>query len=151
MSSSLIGATITDVWSCGILVILTGVFLIGYYRKILLFALDVSMAVATGMKIGVWNGILSLWFGLAIGLSIRASGMLYTFGCLVLPALVAKNLCREVRSMFLLSPLVAVATGVIAFILANHYDYPPGQMTVALFCLELGAAWIVRRQKDGTR
>jgi ABC-type Mn2+/Zn2+ transport system permease subunit len=151
MSSSIIGATTTDVWSFGILVILTGAFLASFYRKILLFALDISMAVATGMKIGLWNGILSIWFGLAIGLSIRSSGMLYTFGCLVLPALVAKNLCREVRSMFLVSPVVAVVTGFIAFILANHYDYPPGQMTVTLFCLELVAAWIVRSQKDGTR
>jgi ABC-type Mn2+/Zn2+ transport system permease subunit len=148
MSSSIIGASATDVWSFSILAVLTGVSLVFFHRKILLFALDISMAIATGMRMGLWNGILSVWFGLAIGLSIRASGMLYTFGCLVLPALVAKNLCREVRSMFLISPLVAVVTGVIAFILANHYDYPPGQMTVALFCLELVAAWIVRRQRD---
>jgi ABC-type Mn2+/Zn2+ transport system permease subunit len=148
MSSSIIGATIADVGSFAILALLTGVFLVSFYRKILLFALDISMAVATGMKIRAWNAILAVWFGLAIGLSIRASGMLYTFGCLVLPALVAKNLCREVRSMFLVSPLVAVVTGVIAFVLANHYDYPPGQMTVALFCLELVAAWIVRRHKN---
>jgi ABC-type Mn2+/Zn2+ transport system permease subunit len=126
---------------------LTGAFLVFFYRKILLFALDFSMAVATGMRIGLWNGIVAVWFGLAIGLSIKASGMLYTFGCLVLPPLVAKNVCREVRSMFFVSPVIAVVTGVIAFILANHFDYPPGQMTVAFFCLELVAAWIVRRRR----
>ena len=58
MSSSIIGATITDVWSFGYSRHLDRRFPHRLLRKILLFALDVSMAVATGMKIGLWNGIL---------------------------------------------------------------------------------------------
>lgn len=145
LSSSIIGATTGDVWVFGSLAILTVSFLVLLYRKILLFALDPSMAVAVGFKTTIWNVVTSCWLGLIIGLSIRASGMLYTFGCLVLPALVAKNLCREVWSMFIVAPLFAVGTGVLGFMLANHYDYPPGQMTVALFCVELAVAWTYRR------
>jgi zinc transport system permease protein len=145
LSSSIIGATIVDVWIFIVLSLLTVFFLVLSYRKIVLFALDPPMALAIGMKIKVWNLITSAWLGLLIGLSMRASGMLYTFGCLVLPALVAKNLCREVRYMFLVAPLVAVGTGVLGFLLANQYDYPPGQMIVALFCLELIIVWVFRR------
>ena len=76
--------------------------------------------------------------------------MLYTFGCLVLPALVAKNLCREVRPMFIVSPLVALGTGAAGFVLANHYDYPPAQMTVALLSLLLTIAWLLRRLRHGS-
>jgi len=47
--------------------------------------------------------------------------------------------------MFLVAPIVAVGTGAIGFLLANQYDFPPGQMTVALFCLELTGAWIFRK------
>ncbi len=36
----------------------------------------------------LWGIITSAWLGLAVGLAIRTSGMLYIFGCLVLPALV---------------------------------------------------------------
>ena len=147
LSSSIIGATAKDVWIFGILSALTALLLTLFHRKILLFSLDPSMAVAIGMNIQVWMLITSAWLGLAVGLSIRASGMLYTFGCLVLPALVAKNLCREVRYMFLVAPAVAVGTGVIGFLLANHYDYPPGQLTVALFCLLLVMAWMFRKQR----
>jgi ABC-type Mn2+/Zn2+ transport system permease subunit len=145
LSSSIIGATIVDVWIFIVLSLLTVFFLVLSYRKIVLFALDPPMALAIGMKIKGWNLITSAWLGLLIGLSMRASGMLYTFGCLVLPALVAKNLCREVRYMFLVAPLVAVGTGVLGFLLANQYDYPPGQMIVALFCLELIIVWVFRR------
>ena len=148
LSSSIIGATVTDVWIFSILSVLTVFLLVLLYRKILLFTLDPSMAMAIGMKITVWNLLTSAWLGLVIGLSIRASGMLYTFGCLVLPALVAKNLCREVRHMFFVTPIVAVGTGIIGFLMANQYDYPPGQMIVALFCLELAVAWIFRRMRQ---
>ncbi len=145
LSSSIIGATVTDVWIFSILSVLTVFLLIFFYRRILLFALDPSMARAIGMKITVWSLLTSAWLGLIIGLSIRSSGMLYTFGCLVLPALVAKNLCREVRGMFFVAPVVAVGNGIIGFMLANYYDYPPGQMIVALFCLELIVAWVSGR------
>lgn len=145
LSSSIVGATALDIWIFGSLTLLTVFLLIFLHRKLLLFTLDPSMAVAVGMRITIWNLMTSAWLGLAIGLSIRASGMLYTFGCLVLPALVAKNLCQEVWSMFIVAPLFAVGTGVLGFILANHYDYPPGQMTVVLFCLELVGAWAYKR------
>jgi ABC-type Mn2+/Zn2+ transport system permease subunit len=145
LSSSIIGATTSDIWSFSLLTFLTAFLILLFYRKILLFALDPSMASAIGMKMKIWSLATSAWLGLAVGLSIRATGMLYTFGCLVLPALVAKNLCREVRYMFLVAPIVAVGTGAIGFLIANQYDFPPGQMTIALFCLELTGAWIFRK------
>jgi ABC-type Mn2+/Zn2+ transport system permease subunit len=145
LSSSIIGATTSDIWSFSLLTLLTVFLILLFYRKILLFALDPSMASAIGMKMKIWSLATSAWLGLAVGLSIRASGMLYTFGCLVLPALVAKNLCREVRQMFFVAPVVAMVIGIIGFVLANYYDYPPGQMTVALFCLLLVLVWLFRR------
>jgi ABC-type Mn2+/Zn2+ transport system permease subunit len=103
------------------------------------------MAAAVGLNLKLWGLVTSAWLGLAVGLAIRTSGMLYTFGCLVLPALAAKSLCREVRAMFVVAPLVSLGAGVLGFILANHYDFPPAQMTVALLCLILCIAWILRR------
>jgi ABC-type Mn2+/Zn2+ transport system permease subunit len=145
LSSSIIGATTSDIWSFSLLSCLTVFLILLFYRKILLFTLDPSMASAIGMKMKIWGMATSAWLGLAVGLSIRASGMLYTFGCLVLPALVAKNLCREVRYMFLVAPVVAILAGITGFALANYYDYPPAQMTVALYCLLLVLVWIFRR------
>ncbi len=151
LSSSIIGATPHDIWTFGVLVSATAVALIVAHRRVLLFTLDPAMAAAVGMRLKPWSLVTSAWLGLAVGLSIRSAGMLYTFGCLVVPALVAKNLCRQVRPMFVVAPLVAVSTGVMGFVLANHYDDPPAQMTVALLCLLLTIAWLirsVRRSRD---
>jgi len=148
LASSIIGATRADVWGFGALAGLTALFLAITHRRTLLFLMDPAMAAAVGMNVTRWAAIISTLLGLAVGLSIRSSGMLYTFGCLVLPALIAKNICREVRPMFLVAPLIAVLTGAIGFVLANHYDYPPAQMTVALLSLLLVMAWLFRRLRQ---
>jgi ABC-type Mn2+/Zn2+ transport system permease subunit len=144
LSSSIIGATVADVWVFGGLSLFTAGLLLLLYPEILLFTLDPPMALAVGLRVKHWNLATSAWLGLAVGLSIRVSGMLYTFGYLVLPALIAKNVCKEVGSMFLVAPAVGVGIGILGFCVANHYDYPPGQMTIALLCAGLALAWIFR-------
>jgi len=150
LASSIIGATESDVWTFGMLAALSALLLVAAHSRILLFAIDPAMAGAVGMNVRRWTAAISAWLGLAVGLSIRSSGMLYTFGCLVLPALIAKNVCREVRPMFLVAPVVAVGTGAVGFVLANHYDFPPAQMTVALLSLLLMVAWLLPRMRRGT-
>jgi len=144
-SSSIIGATIADVLVFAALLAVTVLVLLAVHRRLLLFLTDPSMAAAVGMRVGVWSLGIALWLGLAVGLSIRVSGMLFTFGSLVLPPLVAKNLCREVRSMFFVAPAVALLVNTAGFVLANHYDFPPAQMNVALAGLLLLAVWLLRR------
>lgn len=146
LSSSLIGATNRDVWTfaglSGCTILALGIA----HRRLLLFAMDPPMAAAVGMRVSRWAAGAAIWLGLVIGLSMRVSGMLYTFGILVLPALVAKNLCREVRILFLISPFIALSVGTIGFVLANHYDYPPAQMTVALLSGLLIIAWLYQQR-----
>jgi ABC-type Mn2+/Zn2+ transport systems, permease components len=142
VSSSLIGATSTDVGIFAALAVFVIAALLIAHRRLLLVTLDPVTAQALGINTKRWLVGASLALGLVSGLSIRSAGMLYTFGCLVLPGLVAKNTCREVRAMFILAPCVAVGTAMLGFILANYYDYPPAQMTVALLCLWLAITWL---------
>ena len=146
LSSSLIGATNGDVWTFVGLTASTIVALVLANRRLLLFAMDPPMAAAVGMRVTWWSAGTAIWLGLVIGLTMRVSGMLYTFGLLVLPALVAKNLCREVRVIFFVSPIIAISIGTVGFVLANHYDFPPAQMTVALLSGALVVAWLWRRR-----
>ena len=50
--------------------------------------------------------------------------------------------------MFVVAPVIAVGTATVGFVLANHYDDPPAQMTVALLCLLLAFTWLVRRVRQ---
>jgi ABC-type Mn2+/Zn2+ transport system permease subunit len=147
LSSSIIGATAWDVWSFAGLVGCTLLVVSVAYRRLLLFAMDPAMAAAVGLGVRRWAGGTAVWLGLAVGLSMHVSGMLYTFGSLVLPALIARNLCHEVATMFIVAPGVALGAGVLGFVVANHYDYPPAQMTVALLSLAFVVVW---RRRTGS-
>ncbi len=144
LSSSIIGATRVDVLVFALMTLATVAAVALWWRPLLLWVMDPATASAAGVRVPLVEMAASVWLGLGVGLSIRTSGMLFTFGCLVLPALVAKSLCREVRTMFLLSPLVGVLCALAGFVVANHYDFPPAQLTVALMCLALPAAWLFR-------
>lgn len=139
LSSSIIGAGHADVLVTGVLVVVTGAAIWRVHRVLLLLAIDPAMAAAVGIGVGRWNVAVSLAVGVAVGVGIRSAGVLFTFGCLVLPALVARNLCREMRPLFVVAPAVALATSGLGFVLAHHGDYPPAQMTVALLCVLLAA------------
>lgn len=140
LSSSLIGATAADVGILAALGLATGAILARLHRPLLLLTVDRPMAAALGIAVGRWDAAISLWLGLTIGLSIRVGGVLFAFGCLVLPPLIARNLCREMRPMFLVAPAVAVGTAVPGFVLAHHWDYPPAHLTVGLLGLLLLAS-----------
>lgn len=142
--STVLGATAADLWAFAGLGGAAAIAAAALRPRLLLLAMDPELAEASGLRERRWRIGLALVLGVAVGLAIRATGMLYTFGCLVLPALVAKNLCREVAPVFWLAPLVAVLAGVTSFVLAHHFDLPPAQTTVALLCAALLAAWGVR-------
>jgi len=111
-----------------------------------LLLVDREMASAVGMHVRAWDLALAVTLGLAIGLAIHVSGVVYSFGCLVLPALVAKNACREVKQMLWVSPLVALAASVVGFVVAHDQDLPPGQAAVGVLCAALLITWVLRRR-----
>lgn len=144
LSSTIIGARRQDVWIFLGLTVLAALVLSLKYRSVVLIALEPDMARVAGLRVDLWNGLLSAWLGIAIGFAIHVSGVVYAFASLVLPALIAKNLGRTARSLFFLAPCTSLATGVIAFVLANHYDFPPGQTAAACLCALLAGAWLLR-------
>jgi ABC-type Mn2+/Zn2+ transport system permease subunit len=144
MASSIIGAAAVDVVTFAALAAVAGLFVVALRQRIVLFVCDPVMAAAVGMRIGAWSLGLATALGLSTGLVIRSSGLLFTFGCLVLPALVAKNLCREAGTMFFVAPVVCAASVLTGLALANHYDFPPGQIIVALLAALLVGAWVWR-------
>lgn len=144
-ASSIIGVTRGDLVLFLGLALITGL-LVGMLRStLLLWVMDPVMALAVGVRVARVEVLSSIWLGLAVGLSIRASGTLYTFGCLVLPALIARPLCREVRSMLWAAPLIALLLSTAGFVAANHFDFPPAQLSVALMCAAWPASLVARR------
>lgn len=143
--STLLAATWDDLWIFGALALATAFAAVRLRARLVLFAMDPEMAAAVGMRTALWNSAIAVWLGLAVGLSIRVSGMLYTLGCLVLPALIAKNLCRDVQPLLVVAPILALVASAVGFALAHGFDLPPAHTAVALLCGGLLVAWTTRR------
>jgi len=142
--STLLSATDADLASFAALALATAVLAWSFHDRLMLLALDPETAAALGLRRGVWYAATAAWLGLAVGLAIHTSGAVYTFGCLVLPGLIARNLCSETRPVLLLAPLLATAAAGAAFFLAHGLDWPPAHTAVALLCAGVVLAWGVR-------
>jgi ABC-type Mn2+/Zn2+ transport system permease subunit len=139
--STLLGAQPLDLALLGVLLGASVLAVRRHRDELLLLALDPETAAALGVRkqrlvIGA-----AVWLGICVGFAMRVSGMLYAFGCLVLPALVARRLARESRPLVWLAPALALAVALPAFVLAHVADIPPAQMTVSLLCAVLLLAW----------
>lgn len=143
VASNVIGATTTDVAIFAALAFVTLLLVVVRRRPLLLLAIDPLMARAVGVS-RAWDGLVAAWLGLVMGVAIHAAGMLYAFGCLVLPALVAKNVCRSTLPMFVVAPAVALIAAGAGFVGGNVLDFNEPQLTVALLCGLLALAWGAR-------
>jgi ABC-type Mn2+/Zn2+ transport system permease subunit len=145
IASSLVGATGGDVivFAAMLVAVVAVVCWRGGVLRALL--LDPGFAAAVGVRVGRWELALAITLGLAIGWSLHVAGTLYAFGCLVLPALAARQVCREVGTMTLVAPAIALVLAVVGSVVANAADLPPAQVTVALLGGAVGLGWLWRR------
>ncbi|MEB2283509.1 MAG: hypothetical protein B6D46_07045 [Polyangiaceae bacterium UTPRO1] len=148
LASTIIGAGAVDVAVLAGLFMLAAVATALWSAPLRLVLMDPEMASAVGVRVAVWNRALAIGLGAAMGIAIHVSGVVFSFGLLVLPALVTKQLCREVGQMLWASPLVGLAAAIAGFVVANDRDLPPGQAVVAILCALLAAAWVARRLGD---
>lgn len=148
MASSVLGATPWDAAVFGALglMALLAPRLAG--SRLVLLITDPTMASAVGMRVGVWVGGIAVVLGVTTGMAVQATGLLFAFGCLVLPALIAKNVCRDVAPMFWVAPAVALGAVGVGFVLAHHFDFPPGQVVVAVLAAGLLGAWGWREARE---
>lgn len=145
LASSIIGADGVDVVGFALVTALTAVWVWRWRDPLILLVVDSEMAAAVGMRVVWWERGVAVWVGASIGAAIHTSGLLYTFGCLVLPAMAARYLCREIRPMLWVAPLISVGCAVVGFVVANDADLPPAQAAVALMCVVVAACGLVRR------
>jgi len=145
LTSTILGASRVEVALFAGLALAATVFVFWNASRLVLLVIDPVMAAAVGMSVSLWSLALSATLGLVSGLAIRTTGLLFTFGCLVLPALIAKNLCMRVKPMFCVAPIIGLAGVLFGLMLAHQHNFPPGQVIVALLAAILVLAWVWRK------
>ena len=142
--STIIGAEMKDVKILITLFAITVILLILFLDKLTLVFTDRDYAVSIKLPATRIEVIFALLSGVILGFCLKISGTLYTFGCLILPVLIAANFVKSIRILFLISPIIAFTFSFIGFAAGNYYDIPQTQLTIFFMSLFYPVSLIIK-------
>ncbi len=144
LASSIVGARLSDVIVFAVLALIVVGVVLGNAARLRSLLLDPAFAAAIGIRVARWEVWLAVLLGLSLGWSLHVAGLLYTFGALILPAMAARLLSRELGTMAWLTPVLAVGCAIIGTGCADVWDLPPAQVVVAFWSGSVATAGFVR-------
>lgn len=115
-----------------VLAIAAGVIAVyfGARKSLGLLLFDRELAICSGINVTAIIGLLLVVIALSIGAAIRVTGALLVDSVTLLPALGARNLARSFRSMVGWAVVLGLVGNTIGYLLALHFDQPPGPTLV---------------------
>jgi len=103
-----------------------------FYKEMLLVSFDRVMAVTLRKNVVFWDVFLYLLIGLTVSMAVLSVGPLVAFGFLLIPALTAHLVARNMRQLTVLASLLGGVAAFAGFCIAYQWDYPVGPTDVAL-------------------
>lgn len=134
LASNLFGANDADIAILGGFLLTCLFAILRYRRRLPLYLLDREMFEVTHgqRQLRVWDFSTALFLGAVLGFCIRIGGILYCFGCLILPVLSVRLICRRFKQTLWFTPSFALGAAGLGLVLANAYDFPMGQFVVGI-------------------
>lgn len=142
--STIIGASSKDVKILLTLFVITVILLILFLDKLTLVFTDRDYAASIKLPATRIEFIFAILSGIILGFCLKISGTLYTFGCLILPVLIAGNFFKSVRILFLISPIVAFLFSFLGFSAGNFYNIPQTQLTIFFMSLFYPVSLVIK-------
>ena len=119
---------------------------LGLFHKELLFvSFDRAMAITLGKNVVFWDVLLYLLIGLTVSMAVLSVGPLIAFGFLLLPALSAHLLARNMRRFTALASLVGGIAAFLGFWIAYQFDLPVGPTDVVLLGMIYAIAGVIAK------
>ena len=110
------------------------------YRALVAVVLDEEGARVAGVPVAWLNGVVAGLAALTIALSMRIVGILLIAALMVLPVTAATRLAGSLRSTFVLSMGIGLASTVVGLVVAYYADVPPGGTIVLVAAVAVLAA-----------
>ncbi|HLQ38788.1 MAG TPA: metal ABC transporter permease [Planctomycetota bacterium] len=142
--SSILGASPADVWIAAVALVLLVVLVLCFKNRVLLWAMDPVTAQVHGSSPLRYDLEVGIALGLMTAFASHAAGSLFAFGVMVLPVLLARELCTSLRAVLWSAPLSSVLLVAVSLFVAYSADLPPGQVAVALMAILLPPARALR-------
>ena len=122
-----------EIYLLGLISLLTVVFIGLFYKEILSLMFHMKIAEASGIRTKLVYYAILFIIAVSVALSINIVGGLIIYVWLVVPAAIAYQFCFNVRSMFIVAPLVALAVSIPGVFAGFHYNLPIGPLVGMAF------------------
>lgn len=112
----------------------------GGSRRLVWVTFDRDSAAALGVRAGLWDAAFFASLALAVASGVHATGTLFVFSFLVMPAASATLLGATGASVLAISASIGIAAAAAGFILSWRLDTPTGPTCAAVAALLLAAS-----------
>ncbi len=126
-----------ELWMIGAVALLCAALHLAFAKEIAFASFDPETATALGLKVRLWDAVLSLTVGLAIPAAARALGALPVFALLTLPASAALLLGLRFRAVFVAATALGVVAAAGGYLVSWFAETPTGATMVLVSALAL--------------
>jgi ABC-type Mn2+/Zn2+ transport system permease subunit len=116
-----------------------------FHRELLLVSFDREMAIILRKNVIFWDVLLYLLIGMTVSMAVLSVGPLIAFGFLLIPALSAHMVARNMRQFMVLASLIGGLAAFLGFCIAYKFDLPVGPTDVVLLGFLYAVTWIIAR------
>ena len=110
-----------------------GVFHWIFRRQFLTISLHPELAQAQGMALRWWDFLFYMSFGVVVTSSVHMAGVLLVFSFLIVPAVCAMLLARDIGTRLVFGWAIGFLASVLGLFLSAQFSLPPGESVVTTF------------------
>ena len=116
-----------------------------FHKELLLVSFDRYMAITLGKNVVFWDVLLYLLIGVTVSMAVLSVGPLIAFGFLLIPALTAHQVARNMRQFIVSASLIGGLAAFLGFCISYKFDLPVGPADVVLLGFLYAGTWIIAK------
>ena len=150
-STSILTLDIAEVWACIVLSVVVVALFVLFYHKIFAVTFDENFAKASGVRVGLYNLLISIIIAVIIVLAMNLVGSLLISALVIFPALSAMRVFNSFKGVTVCAAVLSVSTAVLGILVSILAGTPVGSTIVAADIAAFAVfACIGRLRKGGT-
>ena len=141
---NILSVTVHDLIFMALAMVIITVFVIIFFKELLMICFDEEMAEASGLPVVViYMGLLAA-MGLTVMVSIQLVGVVLVAALVVIPGAIAYRLSKNFRGMLFLSIVFGLAGSFGGLLISYYYPVPPGAAIVLVLAVIFALAMVAR-------
>jgi manganese/iron transport system permease protein len=148
---NILGVTTSDVWMTTGVSLAVFFVILAFYKEFLVLSFDPLLATTLRLPARWLEILLSILTAVAIVVSLQTVGVALVAAMLVTPAATASLLTRNLRSMMLLSSLIAAGSGIIGLYISFYFNVASGAAIVLTCTAVFAVVWFWWQLRNSAR